>query len=228
MEMLFVAMVMIPCGFCQAADSSKVISVIDGETLQLAGDEKVRLIGIDVPASSKNAKLRDDIKNTGKDGPTLIAAGKDAGKFLRKLIKNEKVVLEYDVEEQEKSGRKLVYVYFYLDPHLNMEIPEDWYAELSPNTEERQLRVFLNATLIKMGVAQMKVVPPNVKYQELFSRLQDEAKEQKRGLWGGTDADPELEKKAVQKTTKKATKKTAKKTGKKAAKKSASNENRKK
>ena len=51
--------------------------------LKLSNGEKVRLIGIDVPASSKNVKLRDDIKNTGKDAPTLIAAGKNAAKLLR-------------------------------------------------------------------------------------------------------------------------------------------------
>jgi len=178
--------VFMPLSLCQAADSFTVASVIDGETLQLAGDKKVRLIGIDVPASSKNAKLKDDTKNTGKDAQTLIAAGKNAAKFLRKLVKNEKVVLEYDAQEKEKekSGRQWVYVYFYLDPNLNMEIPEEWYVELSPETQERQFRVFLNATLIRSGYAQMRIIPPNVKYQELFSKLQEEAKAQKRGMWG--------------------------------------------
>ena len=180
---VFSLLALMPFNLCQASDPLTVTSVIDGETLQLANGEKVCLVGIDVPASSNNVKLRDDIKDTGKDAQTLIATGKNAAKFLRKLIKNEKVVLEYDVKEKEKSGRRLAYVYFYLDPHLNMEIPEAWYVELSPGTEERQLRVFLNATMIKSGYAQMKIIPPNIKYQELFSTLQAEAKEQKRGLW---------------------------------------------
>ncbi len=182
--------ILLPFNSCQASDPVIVISVIDGETLQLASGEKVRLIGIDVPASSKNAKLRDDVKSTGKDGPTLIAAGKNAAKFLRKLVKNEKIVLEYDEQEKEKekSGRRWVYAYFYLDPHLDMKIPDEWSVELSPGTEERQFRVFLNATLIKSGYAQRKILPPNVKFQELFSTLQDEAKEQKRGFWGGSEA----------------------------------------
>jgi len=181
--LVFALFVITPFSLCQASDPVIVTSVIDGETLQLSNDEKVRLIGIDVPASSKNVKLRDDIKNTGKDAATLIAAGKNAAKFLRKLLKNEKVVLEYDAGEKDKSGRRWAYIYFYLDPKLNMEIPEAWYAELSPETEERQLRVFLNATMIRSGYALMKIIPPNVKFQDLFSRLQDEAKEQKRGMW---------------------------------------------
>ncbi len=181
--LFFVLPGVMPVSPCQASDSFTVTSVIDGETLKLSNGEKIRLIGIDVPASSRNVKLRNDIKNTGKDAPTLMASGKNAAKFLRKLIKNEKIVLEYGAGEKEKSGRRWAYVYFYLDPHLNMEIPGEWYAELVPATKERQLRVFLNATLIRQGHVLMKIVPPNVKYQELFSKLQEEAKTQKRGLW---------------------------------------------
>ena len=179
----FLLLNLTPLGLCRASDPLTVTSVVDGETLELSSGEKVRLIGIDVPASSRNVKLRDDIKNTGKDASTLIAAGKNAAKFLRELIQKKTVVLEYDVEAEDKSGRRWTYVYFYLDPHFNMEIPEDWYAELVPETKERQLRVFLNATMIRKGDASMKIVPPNVKYQELFSKLQEEAKAQKRGLW---------------------------------------------
>lgn len=178
-----VFLVMMPLSFCRASEPLAVTGIIDGETIQLSSGEKVRLIGIDVPASSKNVKLRDDIKSTGKESAALIAAGKSAAKFLRKLLKDEKVVLEYDAKEKDKSGMRWAYVYFPLDPHLNMEMPEDWYAELSPGAGERQLRVFLNATMIRSGLAQMKIVPPNVKFQELFSKLQEEAKAQKRGLW---------------------------------------------
>lgn len=179
----FVLGAMLPLSPCQAEDPVKVTSVIDGETLQLSSGEKVRLIGVDVPASSKNVKLRDDIKATGKDAKTLIAAGKGASRFLRKLIKNENVGVEYDARTEEKSGLKWGYVYFYLDPHLDMEIPETWYTELSPKEGERQIRVFLNATLIREGYARMKILPPNVKFQGLFSKLEAEAREQKRGLW---------------------------------------------
>ncbi|MFA5159057.1 MAG: thermonuclease family protein [Candidatus Omnitrophota bacterium] len=192
--LVFISPVIMSFNLCQASDSFTVTGVIDGETLRLFDGEKVRLIGIDVPSSSQNVKLHEDIKNTGKDALTLMTVGKNAGQFLRELIGNETVVLEYDAVEKEKSGRRWVYVYFYLDPRLNMKIPEEWYVELSPGTGERQLRVFLNATMIRAGYAQMRIIPPNVKYQELFSKLQKEAKEQKRGLWGpsASSADPAM------------------------------------
>ncbi len=179
---LFVFTAALPC-VCRAAEFVTVTGVIDGETLKLSDGKTVRLTGIDVPASSKNAKLKDDMKDTGKEAGALIAAGKDAAKFMRKLVKNEKVALEYDEKTEEKSGRKLAYVYFYLDPRLNMEIPEDWHVELCPETKERQLRIFLNATLIKMGFARARTVPPNVQFEALFQKLQENAREKKKGLW---------------------------------------------
>jgi hypothetical protein len=49
---------------------------------------------------------------------------------------------------------------------------------------DQGLYLFLNATIVKNGYAQVMTVPPNVKYQELFARLEKEAKERKKGLWG--------------------------------------------
>jgi len=42
---------------------------------------------------------------------------------------------------------------------------------------------FLNATMVKAGYAQVMIVPPNVKHQELFVTLEKEARKNKRGLW---------------------------------------------
>jgi len=43
---------------------------------------------------------------------------------------------------------------------------------------------FVNAWLVEYGYAQVMTVPPNVKHQELFLKLQREAREDRRGLWG--------------------------------------------
>ncbi len=42
---------------------------------------------------------------------------------------------------------------------------------------------FVNARLAEHGCAQMMTAPPNVKYQELFLKLQGEAREARWGLW---------------------------------------------
>ncbi len=68
------------------------------------------------------------------------------------------VRLEFDVEQRDRYGRLLAYVYL-----------EDG--------------TFVNAWLVENGYAMVITVPPNVKYQELFLKLQREARETRRGLW---------------------------------------------
>ena len=43
----------------------------------------------------------------------------------------------------------------------------------------------VNAELVRRGYAEVMTVPPNVRYQALFLRLQREAREAARGLWRG-------------------------------------------
>ncbi len=43
---------------------------------------------------------------------------------------------------------------------------------------------FVTAWLVEQGYAQVMTVPPNVKHQDLFLKLQREAREARRGLWG--------------------------------------------
>jgi len=66
--------------------------------------------------------------------------------------------LEFDAQKRDKYGRLLAYVYV-----------DD---------------VFVNAWLVENGFAQVMTVPPDVKYQDLFLKLQKEARQNKKGLWG--------------------------------------------
>lgn len=83
--------------------------------------------------------------------------GKEAKEHLEKLIMGKKLRLDLDVQTHDKYGRLLAYVYV-----------DD---------------IFVNAKMVEDGYAQVMTVPPNVKYQELFLKLQREAMEKGRGLW---------------------------------------------
>lgn len=158
---------------CLASEPLTVTRVIDGNTLKLSNGEKVRLIGVDTPESSYNAKLRSDAKRTGRSAKEIIKIGKQATEFTRKLVLGKQVSLEYDVQPKDPYGRTLAYVsFYYLDPRLK-------YVE----GEKEGQTIFLNATLIKAGYAQVLTVPPNVKHQDLFVKLEKEAREKGRGLW---------------------------------------------
>ena len=86
--------------------------------------------------------------------------GKEAANFTKKMLLEHEVGLEYDVQQKDKYGRILAYVYL-----------EDG-------------RMF-NALLVQEGYAQVWTYPPSVKYQKLFAELQKEARESIKGLWGG-------------------------------------------
>ena len=144
-------------GFSQN-DALTVTRAVDGDTLQLSNGEKVRLIGVDTPESSNNSKLRRDAKRTGQDAKEIIKMGKEAAAFTRDLVQGKNVRLEFDVQKRDKYGRLLAYAFL-----------EDG--------------TFVNAEIMKAGYAQVMTIPPNVKYQELFLKLEREARESKRGLW---------------------------------------------
>ncbi len=85
-------------------------------------------------------------------------AGKEASEANRKLVDGKTVRLEFDVQQLDKYGRTLAYIYL-----------EDG--------------TFVNAWLVENGYAMVMTFPPNVKYEALFLRLQREAREEGRGLW---------------------------------------------
>jgi len=127
----------------------QVVRIVDGDTIQvccIAGRrEKVRYIGVNTPETKHPTK-------------GVEYFGKEASEANRKLVEGKTVSLEFDVEQRDRYGRLLAYVY------------------LKDGT-------FVNAWLVEHGFAQVATFPPNVKHQELFLKLQREAKDADRGLW---------------------------------------------
>lgn len=77
----------------------------------------------------------------------------------RRLVEGKRVRLEYDVQTHDRFGRLLAYVY----------------------VEERMV----NEALLAAGYAQLLTIPPNVKHAKRFRAKLEEARREKRGLWGG-------------------------------------------
>ncbi|MDD5072505.1 MAG: thermonuclease family protein [Candidatus Omnitrophica bacterium] len=82
----------------------------------------------------------------------------EAKRENERLVRGKTVKLEYDVGRTDKYGRILAYVY--------------------------AGDIFVNAELVKGGYAVIATYPPNVKYVDKFKALQEEARKEKRGLWG--------------------------------------------
>ncbi len=85
--------------------------------------------------------------------------GKEAAARNRALVEGKTVWLEKDVSETDQYGRLLRYVW--VDGAL------------------------VNAELVREGYARAVTYPPDVRYAERFRALEREAREARRGLWGG-------------------------------------------
>ena len=157
--------------FLYALTPVRVVRVIDGDTYKVLYQGKewsVRLIGIDCPESRKNRKAYRDAERTGGDIHTIIALGRAAKEFVKKYIKpGETVYLEFDVQQVDRYGRLLAYVWL----------------------DSNKTRM-MNEILVREGYAQVYTFPPNVKYQERFLAAQRYAREHNKGLWGGISVVP--------------------------------------
>ncbi len=199
-------------GLCQAADSLTVTRVIDGYTLQLSDGETVRLIGVDTPESADSAKRQPDANRTGQDAETIIRMGKEAAEFTRRLVAPGQSGATSPAAETKSPNAVTVVVGKPYDPALISALPGSPSVgkndqKTAPNIEDKPVRLeydvqkkdpygrtlayvylddgtFVNAVIIKAGYARVMASPPNVKYQELFVKLEKDARDQKRGLWG--------------------------------------------
>ncbi len=155
---IILSLILTSCAQANYADIL-VTKVFDGDTLRIAGGEKVRLLGIDAPEMYESDKLYRDARRTGEDIRTIMALGRKSYQFTRQLAEGKKVRLEFDVQQRDKYGRLLAHVFI------------------------SDTQLFLNAEILKQGYAEVMIIPPNVKYADYFQGLYQEARENKRGLW---------------------------------------------
>jgi micrococcal nuclease len=131
-----------------APEHARVLRVVDGDTIKvrLAGGrtERVRYIGVDTPESVK-------------PGTPVQCFAKKASHFNASLVAGREVTLRMDVEERDRYGRLLAYVY----------------------AGSR----FVNGELVARGYARTLTIPPNVAHADEFARLARRAREAGIGLW---------------------------------------------
>ncbi|MGI9252304.1 MAG: thermonuclease family protein [Thermomicrobiales bacterium] len=138
----------------------KLLSTIDGDTIvirrQDGRTEHVRLVGIDTP-------------ETGKGTRPLECYGAEATDFTRQLLagaEGSTVWLEQDVEDRDRYGRLLRYV---------------WFKEGG--------RVYMaNDTIVRSGYAERYRDTPNRRYYQNFIDGQTFAKTHQYGLWSACHA----------------------------------------
>ncbi len=122
----------------------KVSQVIDGDTVVLENNERVRYIGIDCPEIAHNDKECEFF-------------GEKAKQANKRLVDGKIIALYFDKQKRDVYKRILAYVF--IDT------------------------IFVNAQLVKNGFAGAKSYPPNIKHDNMFYMLENEAKSNNRGIW---------------------------------------------
>jgi micrococcal nuclease len=92
-----------------------VYRVIDGDTVELDGGERVRLIGIDTP------EIRDH-------RPEVAAMALQAKVFLRGVAEGKKVRVEFDQRKKDKYGRTLAYLYLEDGTFINASMVKEGFS----------------------------------------------------------------------------------------------------
>ncbi len=83
------------CSLLPPSDTVRVQRVVDGDTIVLAGGERVRYIGVDTPEVTGSPQL----------------FGPEASEANRRLVEGRQVSLGLDVSDRDRFDRLLRYVY---------------------------------------------------------------------------------------------------------------------
>lgn len=124
-----------------------VIRVIDVDAIEVRiGDrvEQVRYIGISAP----------ELLDPSRGPEPYRGAAREAN---RRLVEGKAVHLELGIQERDRKGALLAYVY--VDGQ------------------------FVNAELLRQGLAEVATLPPNVGHRQEFILLQRHARQTREGLW---------------------------------------------
>jgi micrococcal nuclease len=164
---LFIAVVLVAvalsrCGSDGGSDEPsgpiqvRVIHVVDGDT-----------IDVELPAGGEETVRYIGIETpeTVKPDNPVECGGPRAHAVNERLVGGKTVTLRFDAERRDVYGRLLAYVYV-------------------PRSGPGGQPLFVNAELVRRGLARTLTIEPNDSFAALFARLAARAGALGRGLWG--------------------------------------------
>lgn len=127
--------------------TATVASITDGDTIKVnmnGREETIRFILVDTP-ETKHPRIG------------VQPFGPEASAFTEQQLSGKEVQIEPGIEERDRYGRLLAYIY--VDGQM------------------------FNKRLLKEGLARVDVYPPNTKYLDEFQEIQSAAQQKQIGIW---------------------------------------------
>ncbi len=152
--------------------SIKPVDKVNQDTSQPSESAKEYLVTkvidgdtIEVSSDGVSQKIRYigvNTPETVKPNSPVECFGKEASAYNKSLVEGKKVTFEKDVSETDRYNRTLRYVYV---------------KDSDGNS------VMVNKKLVDEGYAYSSTFPPDVKYQQVFTQSEQDARKVNRGLW---------------------------------------------
>lgn len=133
-----------PSVVASTSEQAIVVKIVDGDTVKLDNGKTLRYIGIDTPETKHPRKPQE-------------CFGQEATAKNKELVEGKTVTLVKDVNNTDRYGRLLRYVY--VD------------------------NLFINEELVKQGYAFSTGYPPDIAKQNQLNEAEKFARENKLGLW---------------------------------------------
>ncbi|MDE2222784.1 MAG: thermonuclease family protein [Candidatus Omnitrophica bacterium] len=145
--------------YSQRQQEALVVKVIASDLIVLEDGRRVKLIGIESLGPPPVVPVKYDSKGRviEEPQPPTISLQEQAIDFAQDLLENKKVRLEYDVDPGDTHGYTYAYVF----------LPDGRMA---------------NAELLRYGFVKLRIIPPNIKYEDKLQQAYQEARREKRGI----------------------------------------------
>ncbi|MCX6557126.1 MAG: thermonuclease family protein [Candidatus Aminicenantes bacterium] len=139
-------------------EPGRVMRIITGDTLTILYQgkwEEIKLLGLDMPETTLNDRVYEKALKNSTTPAEIINRGLSGREFVKKYLQyGSQIWIEFDVQKRDHFSRLLGYVYL-ADGRM------------------------LNEIILKSGLSEPLLLPPNLKYQQRFQELARQAQKDK-------------------------------------------------
>jgi micrococcal nuclease len=131
-------------------EPARIMRIINGDTLNILFHgkwEEIKLIGLDMPETTLNDRVYEKALKNSTTPAAIINRGLTGREFVKKYLQyGSQIWIEFDTQKRDHFSRLLGYVYL-ADGRM------------------------LNEIILRAGLSEPLLIPPNLKYQQRFQEI---------------------------------------------------------